>query len=265
MVPLFVPLGVSTIVCPFTAVVVARYRGGHPGPHMAECFVYDHAVDPGQGGRQWTTLPPLPEGRAGGGLVHIAATNTLLFAGGATRPVPGLPDAVDFNHAWMLRLDDVDNDVEPALWTAAPDLPFLSNHMSYTSARDADGREHYYMVAGQIGENEYTGNVDDNYEWDVTTGEWQRRAAMPFTRGHASSSTRPIGCGYLIAGGSTNEYGKTRDVSYYDVSSDSWHKVGQLPEALNTPVCDMDHVGGYLYCVTGKTNGAFSYRRPIRY
>jgi Galactose oxidase, central domain len=237
-----------------------RYRGGHPGPHTADCYVYDHAVPPGRD-EQWTTLTPLPAGgRAGGGLVYLASARALLFAGGATRPVPGLPDAVDEPDTWMMNL----NDAVP-VWTEQPDLPYLSNHMSYTSAVDDFGTVRYYFVAGQIGENEATGNVNDHYEWDIATQDWLERAPMPFTRGHASSSTRGIGCGYLLAGGTTNEYGMTKDIHYYDIPTDSWHKVGNLPAALHTPVCDIDVVHRYMYCVTGKTNADFSYRRPIQY
>lgn len=65
------------------------------------------------------------------------------------------------------------------------------------------------FLAGQVGENEHTGNVNDNYEWDASKEMWIRKQSMPFTRGHASSSTNAVSCGLLIAGGSTNEFGKT--------------------------------------------------------
>jgi hypothetical protein len=152
--------------------------------------VYDHAILPGWD-EQWTTLTPLPAGgRAGGGLVYLAGAQALLFAGGAIRPMPGLPDAVDEPDTWMMNLND-----DVPVWTKQPDLPYLSNHTSYTSAVDDFGTVHYYFVAGQIGENEVTGNVNDHYEWDMTATphDWIERASMPFPRGHASSSTFGIG------------------------------------------------------------------------
>ena len=85
---------------------------------------------------------------------------------------------------------------------------------------------------------------------------------MPFTRGHASSSTRAMGCGFIIAGGSTNENGKTKDISFYDITTDTWTKIGELPNAINTPVCDIG-VDGYLYCESGWPNGTFSHKRKI--
>lgn len=57
-----------------------------------------------------------------------------------------------------------------------------------------------------MGENEKSGNSDENYEWDVPSQSWIARADMPITRGHASSSTNAIGCGFIIAGGSSNEF-----------------------------------------------------------
>lgn len=78
------------------------------------------------------------------------------------------------------------------------------------TAIDASGRERHYFLAGQVGENEHTGNVDDNYEWDIAGERWIRRRDLPFTRGHASSSTNAVNCGFMIAAGSTNEFGRTR-------------------------------------------------------
>lgn len=103
----------------------------------------------------------------------------------------------------------------------------------------------------QVGENEYTGNIDDNYEFDAVEEKWIKRQNMPFTRGHASSSTTAVPCGYIIAGGSTNEYGKTKDITFYDITSNRWTKIGELPNALNTPVCAIDYAAGMYYCETG--------------
>lgn len=58
--------------------------------------------------------------------------------------------------------------------------------------------------------DESGGNLDNNYEWDVDSESWIEKQSMPFTRGHASSSTNAVNCGFLIAAGSTNEFGRTR-------------------------------------------------------
>lgn len=211
------------------------------GPHISTCLVYDHSKGKG---KQWEFFPDLPEGRAGGGMVYDPIRNALIFAGGAERPKAGNANAVDYKHAWMYEFDS------PG-WKTLPDIPFLSNHMSYASTKDASGKVRHYFVGGQIGENEYTGNIDVNYEWDAIGEKWIKRADMPFTRGHASSSTNAVPCGYIIAAGSTNEFGKTKDISYYDIASDSWTKIGELPNAINTPVCGIDFARGMYYCETG--------------
>lgn len=179
-------------------------------------------------------------------MVFSAERNALIFAGGAERPVEGKANAVDYQHTWMYELS------KPGLgWQEMTDIPFLANHMSYVTTKDASGKTRHYFVAGQIGENEKSGNVDDNYEWDAAAETWLKRADMPFTRGHASSSTNDVPCGFIIAAGSTNEFGKTADVHYYDIGSDSWTKIGELPGSVNTPVCDIDFEAGMYYCETG--------------
>jgi hypothetical protein len=211
------------------------------GQHIDTCLVYDHAVAPGNG-KQWKFFTSLPKGRAGGAMAYDPNRNALIFAGGAERPVAGNPNAVDYTDAWIYELNN------PGKWNTLTSIPFKANHMSYVSTRDSSGKARLYFVGGQIGENEGSGNVKSNYEFDAGKLQWIKRKDMPFTRGHASSSTNAVPCGYIIAGGSTNEFGKTNDVSFYDIASDSWTKIGTLPSAVNTPVCDIDFDGGYYHC-----------------
>ena len=128
-------------------------------------------------------------------MVHIKEANSLLVAGGATRNGPNL---VDYNNAWLLDLDNT-----AAGWVATADIPFATNHLSYTSAKDGDGKWRYYFMGGQKLENTFRSEFDGLYEY-VHPGQWIERATMPITRGHASESTRKYGCGFLIAGGAVN-------------------------------------------------------------
>jgi hypothetical protein len=236
------------------------YVGGHPGPDTNQCFVYNHSQAPGSQNRQWSRLgADLPSGRAGGGLVYDKQRRALVFAAGAQRPEPGNPEAFDYNTTWMYYFDRPN-----AGWVRQADIPFLANHMSFVTAVDANtNQERHYFLGGQVGENEYTGNVVDNFEWDMDRLTWVRRRSMPMTRGHAASSTRAVGCGFVIAAGSTNENGKTADVSYYNVPTDTWTSIGTLPNAINTPVCDIDVVERYMYCESGWATGSFSWRRQM--
>ena len=53
--------------------------------------------------------------------------------------------------------------------------------------------------------------IKDMYEFVYNANgddQWIKRADMPITRGHASSSTNKYGCGFIIAGGTKNGGGK---------------------------------------------------------
>lgn len=231
------------------------YVGGHPGPQSDKCFVYDNSVAPGNA-KQWSSFLSLPDGRGGGGMVYDTKRNSLIFASGAKRPQAGNAFAVDYNNTWMYSFAD-----PSAGWVPKASIPFVANHMSSVTAIDGTGNEHHFFMGGQNSEIECCGNHKEIYEFDAENETWIRRADMPVTRGHAASSTRPISCGFLIAAGTTNEYGKTADVSYYNIPTDAWTSIGNLTNALNTPVCDLK--GGYLYCESGWVNVGFSYRRQI--
>jgi len=229
------------------------YYGGTPGPDIADCFVYDHSVKPGSG--QWKTFEKLPEGRGGGGMVYDTKRNALIFAAGGDRK-KGETATIDPPTTWMYSFDNAS-----AGWVKMQDIPYTGNHISYVTAYDATGKERHFFVGGQRSGDEWNGNVADNVEWDAENETWIRRKSMPFARGHTASSTRAIACGYIIAAGSTNS-GKTSDISFYDIPSDKWMKIGDIPNKLNTPVCDMSD--GWLYCESGWAyTGKFSYKIQI--
>jgi hypothetical protein len=236
--------------------LVLRFVGGHPGRHTDACFVYDHSIAPGSG-QQWKALPPLPIGRSGGSLLHLKERNALFYTGGAERPKASV--YIDYANSWMLPLDNAST----TGWMNKMDLPFLSNHMSYVAAKDDLGNDRYYVLAGQLGENEHNGNIDLNYEYDAVREAWVERQKMPFPRGHASSSTIAVSCGFIMVGGITNLTGKTKDIMYYDIPSNTWTKVGESWFGVNTPVCAIDFVRGHLLCETGWATGRFSSRIRI--
>lgn len=93
--------------------------GGHPGPEIDTCLVYDYSTN------DWYFFEPLPAGRAGGGMVYSSVSDALIFAAGATRPIAGDADAVDFQNTWMYEFQNPE-----AGWVPMDDLPFPSNHMS---------------------------------------------------------------------------------------------------------------------------------------
>jgi Kelch motif len=244
--------------------VCGGYRGGHPGPAVADCFVYDHSIAPGGGGgtttttnpQQWARLPSLPQPRAGGGMTYDRRYEILVFAGGATRPVPGVVDAVDHDTTWMLAPGTPEYG-----WQKQAAMPFRGNHLSFVTAVDQNGNERHLYGGGQISEEENDGNLDELYEYEPLSDTWTARHTMPFARGH-SSSTLPYGCGFLLAGGAINGNGtrtKTNDISYYDIATDSWTHIGIMYMEIKTPICGIRD--DYIYCTSGYTQR--SHRRKL--
>jgi hypothetical protein len=237
----------------FVSEFSSRFVGGHPGPDTDVCFVYDHSIAPGNG-QQWQSMPSLPDGRSGGGLVLSKRINALIYSGGAKRPSAAQYD--DFPHTWILPLNGGSG------WRRSTDIPFLSNHKSSVTAIDERGAERHYFLGGQERGNENGGNVADNYEFDPVNEVWIKRHDMIFGRGHSSESTLHISCGYVIMAGTAND-GKTKEIHYYDIPSDSWTRIGEFPAFINTPVCAIDYENGMLYCETGYVSGRFSEKIKI--
>ena len=231
------------------------YLGGSIGQHTDICLTYDHSKQPGTG--QWSVFASLPDGgRSGGGMVYDSKRNALVYSGGATRPMSGNLFSVDHRDTWMYSFGNIS-----AGWVRKADMPFSGNHISFVTATDATGKERHFFVGGQLGPDEEHGNTNENYEYDAQNDIWIQRQPMPFTRGHAAASTRPIGCGFVVAGGITNEFGMTADVSYYDIPTATWTSIGSLSNSINTPVCVIR--GGYMHCETGWSNGIFSWKRQF--
>jgi hypothetical protein len=222
------------------------YIGGHPGPHSAFCFVYDHAIPPGTG-QQWTRFADLPNnGYAGSGMIYDTLRNTLYYAGGGQRLQPGNPHPVDFNRTFKYSLQN-----PSAGWVETTPIPYAANHISSVTLTYL-GQERHYFVGGQKGENEAKQNLVNMYEFIASDESWAMRTFMPFGRSHTTSSTRPIGCGFFMAGGSVNSAttakNRTASIIYYNIPTDSWTLVGDISAARATPQIDM-HSNGYMYYV----------------
>jgi hypothetical protein len=215
--------------------------------HIPDCFVYDHAKAPGTG--QWSRLPNLPNGGSGGGgMIYDRLRNALYYSGGAQRFKLGSTDSIDVSNTYRYSFDN-----PSAGWLATTPILYKANHLSSVTHTDAYGRQRHFFLGGQVGKYECCQNLADNVEFMAATETWIRRAPMLVARGHVSASTRPIGCGFIIAGGSINAVNgstfrvRTNDVSYYDLPTDSWMSIGSLPFKGATPLVDID-TDGYMYC-----------------
>jgi hypothetical protein len=225
------------------------YLGGHPGPHIPYCQVYDHSIPSGSG-LQWSRFADLPMGGfAGGGMIFDTIRNALYYAGGGQRLVPGSPHPVDFNYTWKYSFDNT-----AVGWVASTPVPYKANHLSSITLVHL-GQERHYFVGGQVGENEKKQNLPNMYEFIASTETWVPRTFMPIGRSHTTSSTRAIGCGFILAGGSVNsattKLNRTSSIIYYHIPSDNWTFIGDLPSAGATPLVDI-HSNGYMYFVNSK-------------
>jgi hypothetical protein len=228
------------------------YVGAHPGRATEKCLMFNISKPSGS---QWVILPDIPGQRAGGGLWHDVLSNTLTFATGAVRPDPNPLHTYDRFDVWILDMANVSSG-----WKNTTNSPYGANHVGATTVWYR-GKQRHYILGGQHGEMEAWTNQDVMFEWDVPNKLWVPRARMLEGRGHFSSSTMPYnGCGFFIAGGRLNGP-ITADVSYYDIGTDSWHRMGALPLALNTPICDV--AGTTLYCNTGRVGNPFAWKAEI--
>jgi Galactose oxidase, central domain len=148
-------------------------------------------------------------------------------------------------------------------WIARAPIPYTANHMSFVTAKDGEGNERHFFSGGQDKENEPGDNKVDHFEYIPSNNKWTRRKDLPFPCGHTSSSTRPFGCGYLVIGGTEVDWNRRSDVTFYNIATDTWTKLGDLPHKLNTPICDINHNTNTLYCENGLLTENFSYKRQI--
>lgn len=256
------------------------YIGGNPGKETSICLMYNHRNIPST---QWSFLPSLPEGRAGGALLYNPDKDTLLFATGATRSDPlDIWNSTDYDDVWELHMKYLFLG-----WKRQEKILYRSNHVSHAVVYDRNKQiTRYFVFGGQVGEYEYDQNLSDMFEWDPLIEEWIRRHSLPAGRGHMSSSTIPYyskDCidgkqgsnGIIIAGGAINGGKKSSSINYYDIYTDRWNRIGMLPMNINTPVCDIatttvisasnrQEEVSYMHCQSGLLYKGFSWRRIIQ-
>ena len=251
------PLGLTHLgiaVKGMKAYVCGGYVGGSLGIHNGSCFEYDHSVAPGSG--QWTNFSSIPDGgRSGGGMIYDATLDALIYSAGSQRPKRGSKGAIDFRNTWMYSLQN-----PGAGWVPKADIPFSGNHMNFVTAYDELGKEHHYFFGGQKGDNEETGNTDEMYEYNAVSDVWSKRQSIPYPLGHAAATARAIGCGFIVSGGRLNT-GLTSAITYYDIPTNTWTKIGDLTHKIHTNVCVV--ANGLLRCETGWATGTFSWKRSI--
>ena len=241
------------VVIGMKAYLCGGYMGGSLGISTDRCFVYDHSKS---AGRQWSNISSLPKGgRSSGAMIYDLTLNAIFYAGGSQRSTHGQPVAIDYKDTWMYSFNN-----PAAGWVQQSDIPFYGNHMNSISILDSQGNNRHYIFGGQVGDYELWGNTATMYEYVATADKWIQRTSMPFARGHSASAVRAIGCGFIVAGGRTNE-GLTGDITYYSSVDDTWQSIGRLPVDIHTNVCVVAF--NMLRCEAGWSTGTFSTETSI--
>jgi hypothetical protein len=244
------PIGIThaaTALVGTKAYVCGGYSA-YPAQHIPFCFVYDHSSAPGRPGRQqWTRMARLPGGgSAGGGMIYDSIQDSLYYAGGRRSFYSNGEVTIDSASTWKYSF-------QQSTWVASTPVPYKANHLSSVTHIDytMGGIERHFFMGGQKLLNESGGNLAFLYEFIPSDESWVQLSSMPMARGHFTASTRSVGCGFLIAGGSVNsatrQKNRTSDISYYDVARNRWTFLGNLPAAEPTPIVTM--YDGYLYFV----------------
>ena len=208
------------------------FKGKHPGPVTAEVWRYDVASD------SWSAGPPLPERRAGGGLVVLAGK--LHYFGGYKSD----RDTNAKDH-WSLSLNGSKE------WRREADLPDPRGHVS---AIVLDGK--IYALGGDHGHDITQIDVASCNRYDPTTKKWSEIAKLPDGRSHFESSTMIYKGGILIVGGRCNSSRPARnvvdDLLRYDPKADRWEVVGTMPNKVLAPSAAL--LAGRLVVIGGGLN-----------
>jgi hypothetical protein len=224
------------------------YSGIRPGPHVPNCFIYDHSKAPGEG--QWSAFPNLPNGGSGGaGMIYDSKKRKLYYSGGGQRRTPDSIATTDVTDTWKISIDTPSSG-----WVRSTPFPYRANHLSSVTTNVPAGQQRHFFMGGQIGENELNGNVGDMYEFIPSTERWIRRASLPSSRSHTTVSTHAIGCGFIMAGGTLNSLttkkNRTSEIIYYDVPTNRWTNIGDLPSPGATPPVFIDDE--FIYFVSNR-------------
>ena len=225
------------------------YEGIRPGRHVPNCFIYDQSKPPGSG--QWSAFSDLPNGgSAGGGMIYDSVRRMLFYSGGGQRLTPDSLETTDVVNTWKISIDALSSG-----WNASAPFPYRGNHISSVTAKDSMGNERHFFAGGQIGENELDGNVGDMFEFMTLTETWIRRASLPTNRSHTTISTRAVGCGFVMAGGTVNSMtskkNRTSEILYYHVPTNRWTRIGNIPLPRATPVVVIDD-NNFIYYVNDR-------------
>ena len=142
---------------------------------------------------------------------------------------------------YVLDLDDTD-----AGWQTAASLPVPRSHMGYV---ESGGK--IYAVVGQTGNDAGLTTRTNVHVYDPATDEWTALAGAPRAVSHVSSSTIALGGRILVFGGETDHEDPTAGVMAYDIATDTWDTLNNLPAARFSGVARA--IDGIIYFTSGSS------------
>ena len=186
----------------------------------------------------YSSMPPLPDRRAAGGLSYI--NGTLYYFGGEI-DYPGPNEGT----TWSL---DVANNA--TTWVALATMPNPRNHVGWATVNGQ-----IYVAGGQYGENSNTAQSElDRY--DPATNTWTTLAPMPFARSHMLDSTFVLSGHVVVATGWTTT-AKTAAVTAYDPATNTWQAMTDVPSARTSATMRAISGGRVVLCC-GSAGGSTS-------
>lgn len=214
--------------------VVGGFDGDSPGRSTVEVWRYDTLRG------TWSAGPPLPASRGAGATAVL--DGRIHYVGGAFR-FPGAGALLDRAEHWALDPGD-----PGAGWRRLADLPTPRNHVAGATL---DGR--LYVLGGQHGNDELTGNSALVERYDAARDTWERVAPLPVARGHITSSTFVAGGRIVVVGGTTDGSAPSAAVTAYDPARDAWETLTPLPAPREAPVAG--ELGGRIVVTGGYSTG----------
>jgi len=169
----------------------------------------------------WSMGPDLPLSQNSGAAAYNEGS--IHFLGGQL-----LDSIADVGEHYVLNV----NDSIPS-WQTAAQMPDPRSHLG---AVVMNGK--IYAVGGQQTQDSLIQNLRYLDEYDPLADTWTRKADLPAPRSHIGASTMTHNNKLLILGGKDAD-SLLNDIVEYDLQSDSWVSLCQLPITPKSPVAQV--------------------------
>lgn len=175
----------------------------------------------------WSSLPDLPDHRAGGGAA-VLGTQLHFFGGGQSRPWSEF--YADSRLHWAIDLDNMASG-----WQEKAPISVGRNHLGGIAYK---GR--LYCFGGQLGTDEYTLNQDIAEVYDPFADRWTTLEPMIEPLGHITPGIFASPHGIFILGGTGNrDRRRATTLLFYSPERDEWVR-------MSAAVAEASQVAGII-------------------